>query len=74
MTWVDSYLEAGLPPKAILQAMTVNAARLLGVDRERGAIKPGLAADLIALPGNPLEDPRLLRQVNFVMKDGVVVR
>jgi imidazolonepropionase-like amidohydrolase len=44
------------------------------VDRQRGAIRPGLAADIIALPGNPLQDPRLLRQVNFVMKDGVVVR
>jgi imidazolonepropionase-like amidohydrolase len=74
MTWVESYIEAGLPPAAILQAMTVNAARLLGVDRQRGAIRPGLAADIIALPGNPLQDPRLLRQVNFVMKDGVVVR
>lgn len=74
ITWIESYLEAGLPPKAILQAMTVNAARLLGVERERGAIRPGLAADIIALPGNPLEDPRLLREVNFVMKDGTVVR
>jgi imidazolonepropionase-like amidohydrolase len=74
ITWVESYIAAGLPPAAILRAMTVNAARLLGVDQERGAIKPGLAADIIALPGNPLEDPRLLRQVDFVMKDGVVVR
>ncbi|MGH7525404.1 MAG: amidohydrolase family protein [Gemmatimonadales bacterium] len=74
MTWVDSYLDAGLTPKAILQAMTVNAARLLGVDQERGAIKPGLAADVIAVPGTPLEDHRILRQVNFVMKDGKVIR
>ena len=74
VTWVDSYVEAGLPAATILQAMTVNAARLLGVERERGAIRPGLAADIIALPGNPLQDPRLLRQVDFVMKDGVVVR
>ncbi len=74
ITWVDSYLAAGMPPKAILQALTVNAARLLGVEKERGAIKPGLAADIIALPGNPLEDPRLLRKVDFVMKNGTVVR
>jgi imidazolonepropionase-like amidohydrolase len=74
ITWVDSYLAAGLPAKAILQAMTVNAARLLGVEKERGAIRPGLAADIIALPGNPLEDPRLLRRVNFVMKNGAIIR
>lgn len=74
VTFVDSYLDAGLTAKTILQAMTVNAARLLGVEKERGAIKPGLAADIIALPGNPLDDPRLLRQVNFVMKNGIAVR
>jgi hypothetical protein len=69
-----SYVAAGLPPAAILQAMTVNAARLLGVEKERGAIKPGLAADIIAVTGNPLEDPRVLRKVSFVMKDGKVIR
>jgi imidazolonepropionase-like amidohydrolase len=73
ITWVDSYIDAGLPAKAILQAMTINAARLLGVEKERGAIKPGLAADIIAVPGNPLEDPRVLRKVSFVMKDGKVI-
>ena len=74
ITWVDSYIDAGLPAKAILQAMTINAARLLGVEKERGAIKPGLAADIIAVPGNPLEDPRVLRKVSFVMKNGKVIR
>ena len=74
ITWVDSYIDAGLPAKTILQAMTINAARLLGVEKERGAIKPGLAADIIAVPGNPLEDPRVLRKVSFVMKDGKVIR
>ncbi len=74
MTWVDSYLAAGLPPAAILQAMTINAARLLGVEKQRGAIKPGLAADIIAVSGNPLADPKVLRKVSFVMKDGKVVR
>ena len=42
--------------------------------RRSGAIKPGLAADIIAVPGNPLEDPRVLRKVSFVMKDGKVIR
>jgi imidazolonepropionase-like amidohydrolase len=74
MLWIDSYVEAGLPPKAILQAMTVTAARLLGVEGQRGAIRPGLAADLIAVPGDPLADIQTLKRVSFVMKDGRVIR
>jgi imidazolonepropionase-like amidohydrolase len=74
ITWIDSYLAAGLPPQAILQAMTINAARLLGVEKERGTLAPGMAADIIATPGDPLADPRALKQVHFVMKDGKVVK
>jgi imidazolonepropionase-like amidohydrolase len=74
MMWIDSYDDAGLPARAILQAMTGTAARLLGVERERGAIRVGLAADLIAVPGDPLADIQTLKQVMFVMKDGRVIR
>jgi imidazolonepropionase-like amidohydrolase len=74
ITWVDSYKAAGMPAKAILQAMTINAARLLGVESERGAIRPGLAADIIAVPGDPINDIGALKQVNFVMKNGRVFR
>jgi len=71
---VDSWAEAGVPAKDTLQAMTLNAARLLGVDGERGAIKPGLAADIIAMPENPLENIQAVRKVSFVMKDGNVFK
>jgi imidazolonepropionase-like amidohydrolase len=54
--------------------MTGNAARLLGVDHERGAIRAGLAADLIAVPDNPLENIQALKRVMFVMKNGRVIR
>jgi imidazolonepropionase-like amidohydrolase len=74
MSWVDSYAAAGIPPRAILQMMTVNAARLLGVEGTRGTLKPGMAADIIATPANPLEDIQALKRVNFVMKDGVVFK
>jgi imidazolonepropionase-like amidohydrolase len=74
VSWVDSYKAAGMSPKAILQAMTINAARLLGVDAERGAIRPGMAADIIATPADPSEDIGALKRVNFVMKDGRLVR
>jgi imidazolonepropionase-like amidohydrolase len=71
---VENYIEAGVPARAALQIMTLNGVRLLGIDKERGAIKPGLAADIIATPGNPLDDLRSLEHVVFVMKDGLVVK
>ncbi|HLJ45629.1 MAG TPA: amidohydrolase family protein [Bryobacteraceae bacterium] len=74
IAYIDSFVEAGVPPPAILQAMTTGAARLLGVEKERGAIRPGMAADLIATPDNPLENIQTLRKVTFVMKDGQVFR
>jgi imidazolonepropionase-like amidohydrolase len=74
MMWVDSYKAAGMSTRAILQAMTVNGARLLGVEKERGAIQPGLAADIISVAGNPADDIGALKQVNFVMKDGRIVK
>ena len=58
----------------ILRMMTTNAAQLLGVERERGAIKVGQAADIIATNTNPLDDIRALKQVSFVMKDGRVFK
>jgi len=72
--FVNSWVEAGVPAKDTLRAMTINAARLLGVDAERGAIKPGLAADIIATPVNPLDDIQGVRKVSFVMKDGAVFK
>jgi imidazolonepropionase-like amidohydrolase len=74
MRGIEIWVEAGIPPRAILQAMTVNAARLLGVEKERGALRPGFAADIIATTGNPLEDINVLKRVSFVMKDGVRIR
>jgi imidazolonepropionase-like amidohydrolase len=71
---VNSWVEAGVPAKDTLRAMTINAARLLGVDTERGAIRPGLAADIIATPENPLDDIQTVRKVFFVMKDGNVFK
>ena len=72
--YVDSWVEAGVPAKDTLRAMTINAARLLGVDNERGAIKPGLAADIIATPENPLDNIQAVRKVSFVMKDGSIFK
>src|ERR1700733_11193801 len=72
--YIDSFVEAGIPAKAILRAMTVNAYQLLGIDKERGSIKVGQFADLIAMPHNPLEDIQALQSITFVMKYGAVVK
>lgn len=69
-TWVS----AGIPPRDILQAMTIKAATLLGVEKERGLLREGQFADLIAMPSNPLADISALRGICFVMKEGRIVR
>jgi imidazolonepropionase-like amidohydrolase len=65
---------ASIPPADILKAMTSNGAELLRIAKERGAISAGLFADIIAVPADPLQDIESLRKVNFVMKNGKIVR
>jgi imidazolonepropionase-like amidohydrolase len=65
---------AGVPPIDILRAMTTNAAELLRVDKVRGSLGEGMSADLVAMPTNPLEDIESLRKIDFVMKEGKMVR
>jgi imidazolonepropionase-like amidohydrolase len=72
--YIQSWMDAGVPALDTLRAMTVNAARLLGIDKERGFLKPGMAADIIATPENPVEDIRTLKRVSFVMKDGAIIK
>lgn len=72
--YIDSWVDAGVPPADTLRALTINAARLLGVDRDRGALRPGLAADIIATSENPLDNIQTLKHVVFVMKDGAVIK
>lgn len=65
-----AYAEAGMPPAQILQAATINAARLLGREGQLGVIKKGAVADIIAVEGDPLVDITAIARVRFVMKDG----
>lgn len=74
LTYLENFRKAGVPAPYALKMMTTNAADLMGLSDERGTIRPGLAADLIAMPANPLDDLRALHDVSFVMKDGVVFR
>ncbi len=64
----------GMPPAAALRSATSVAAALLGVDDRLGTLAPGKIADIVAVPGNPLDDIRVTERVSFVMKDGVVIR
>lgn len=62
----------GMPPIDALRAATIRAAQALGMADRLGSLTPGKAADLVAVPGDPLADIRLMERVVFVMKDGVV--
>jgi imidazolonepropionase-like amidohydrolase len=64
----------GMSPLAAIQAGTLNGAKLLGWQDQIGALKPGYQADMVAVPGNPLEDITALQKVSFVMKAGVIYR
>jgi imidazolonepropionase-like amidohydrolase len=64
----------GMPALAALQAGLLNGAKLLGWQDQIGALKPGLWADVIAVPGDPLNDIGVLQRVSFVMKGGVIYR
>jgi imidazolonepropionase-like amidohydrolase len=69
-----AYADDGLSGVEIVRAATTNSAELLGWNRRIGSLEAGLLADIIAVEGDPLKDPRLLERVRFVMKGGTIVR
>lgn len=66
--------EAGMPAFTALQSATIEGAKLLGVESELGSIRVGKIADIIAVPGDPLQDISVMGQVNFVMKAGTIYK
>jgi imidazolonepropionase-like amidohydrolase len=72
--FIETWKAAGIPPRDILRAMTVNGYRVSETMATRGPIKVGMVADLIAVPGNPLEQIDALRDVRFVLKNGMVFK
>ena len=64
----------GMTPVQAIRAATASAAALLDMQDKVGTIEAGKLADIVAVPGNPLQDVTLLEQVNFVMKGGVVYK
>ena len=66
--------EAGMPILEAIQSATWNAADLMGTQNILGSIEPNKLADIIAVNGDPTKDVKVMGQVNFVMKDGVVYK
>jgi len=64
----------GLSPLTVLQDDLLNGAKLLGWQGQIGALEPGYFADVIAVPGDPLQDIAAVQNVSFVMKGGVVYK
>ena len=74
LEFIKPWQDAGIPNADTLRAMTVNGYKVSETENSRGPIKPGFFADLIAMPGNPLDDLEALKQVQFVMKNGQVFK
>ena len=66
--------EGGMSARAVLASATGDCARALGIDAEVGTLRPGMAADVIAVAGNPADDLRRLDHVRMVMQAGSVRR
>ena len=72
--FIETWKAAGIPARDILKAMTTNGFKVSETETTRGPIRPGYFADLIAVPGNPLETIDALRDVRFVLKNGKVFK
>jgi len=71
---LELMVQFGMPAADVLKADLLNGARLLDWQGEIGELKPGYFADVIAVPGDPLQDISVVEHVSFVMKDGVVYK
>ena len=74
IAFLDTWKAAKIPPRDILYAMTINGYKSADIIKDRGPIKPGMFADMIAVSGDPLTDIDALRNVQFVMKNGMVFK
>lgn len=64
-------IEAGFTPVEVIQIMTLNGAKILGVDGELGSIEVGKLADLAVIQGDPIAEPARIRDMPLVFKEGV---
>jgi imidazolonepropionase-like amidohydrolase len=71
---LELMMQAGMPAMFVLQAATTHGAQLLKHEKDFGSVSAGKFADVIAVPGNPLEDISVMKRVSFVMKEGKVYK
>lgn len=69
----ELYVDAGMTPLQSLRSATIESARMLGVDKQVGALRPGYLADIVAVDSDPTADIRALRTIGFVMKGGKMI-
>jgi imidazolonepropionase-like amidohydrolase len=69
---IELYAQAGFTPREAIQDATIVPARVMKLDREAGTVEAGKRADLIVLNGNPLEDIHNIRNVEYVIANGVM--
>lgn len=74
IAFLDTWKAASIPARDILYALTINGYKAADVIKERGPIKVGMFADLIAVSGDPLTNIDSLRNIQFVMKNGMVFK
>jgi imidazolonepropionase-like amidohydrolase len=74
LEFIKVWQDAGIPNADTLRAMTSNGYKVSGTEKTRGPIAAGFFADIIAVPGNPLETLDALKDVQFVMKNGLVFK
>ncbi|MFC4313061.1 amidohydrolase family protein [Steroidobacter flavus] len=64
----------GMSPMATIQSATIEAARMLRIQKQLGSIESGKLADIVAVAGDPLADIARMKSVGFIMKDGVLYK
>jgi imidazolonepropionase-like amidohydrolase len=74
LEFIKVWQDAGIPIADTLRAMTINGYKVSGTEKTRGPIAAGFFADIIAVTGNPLENLDALKDVPFVMKNGLVFK
>jgi imidazolonepropionase-like amidohydrolase len=69
---IELYVQAGFTPMEAIQAATLASARAMGLSQESGTVEKGKRGDLILIKGNPLEDIRNTRNVEYVVTNGTM--
>jgi imidazolonepropionase-like amidohydrolase len=69
---MELYVQAGFTPMEAIEAATIVSARAMGLDKESGTVEKGKRGDVILVDGNPLDDIHKLRNVEYVVTNGIM--